>query len=120
MGLLGRICGKRRHRGGAAASAPLGIAPSRPYEGAGRTLIGDRRTYGAGGATARCTTLVCVSSSSSSGPYPNPWPEYLCGCAAPPGAPPNTALTFTVPTSSSRHARCAFACDGVSTTAASP
>ncbi len=37
-----------------------------------------------------------------------------------PGAPPNTALTFTVPTGSSRQARCAWLIDAVRTVAASP
>jgi succinate-semialdehyde dehydrogenase/glutarate-semialdehyde dehydrogenase len=42
------------------------------------------------------------------------------GLAEPPGAPPNTALTFTVPTSSSRPARWALANDAVRTVAARP
>jgi hypothetical protein len=63
---------------------------------------------------------VRVTSSSSSGPYPKPVPLAPCGCAAPPGAPPHTAFTFTVPARSSRHAAWACAIDGVRTVAARP
>lgn len=48
---------------------------------------------------------MAVNSSSSSGPYPKPWPLPRRGWAAPAGAPPKTAFTFTVPTGNSRQAR---------------
>jgi fatty acid desaturase len=69
---------------------------------------------------ARCTTFTEVSSSSSSGPKPNPEPLAPRGCDAPPGAPPNTALTLTVPTGRTRHASCARAMSAVSTVADNP
>src|SRR5205085_4349445 len=72
------------------------------------------------GGGSRWTTFVAVSSSSSSGPYPKPSPLPRRGCAAPPGAPPKTALTLTVPTSSARKARCALLIEPVSTVAARP
>lgn len=73
-----------------------------------------------GGAASRCTTVVVVISSSRCGPYPNPAPEAPRGWALPPGAPPNTAFTLTVPTGSSAAARSACAVLFVSTVAARP
>ena len=59
------------------------------------------------GAVPRCTAFSATSSRSRSGPYPQPLPLARRGSADPPGAPPNTALTLTVPTSSSSTARIA-------------
>ena len=100
----------RKARGDVTAvAATIGHLRGRRRASPGPVRVRSRLTSARRPGASMCTALVAVISSSSSGPYPKPWPLARRGCAAPPGAPPNTALTLTVPTGSSRQARCACA-----------